>query len=418
MQVLILAAGQSSRFYPFNRDHKSCFTLLGKPIIQHTVESVKKTGITDIVIVVSKQSIIPELLGDGKSLGVTLTYVIQENPTGAGDAIILAKEQLQSEFFLLNANKIEFDHFAKSMLLQKKGQEDGVLLVQPTDYVGNFGIAVVENGRVTDVIEKPEESDILSHLKIIGMYLLPKIFLQTLETISPEHYSLEKAFAKFAKEKRLCAVETKDEIVSLKYPWDLLQVKNHLLSHQIASRAKDVEIGKNVVIDESVVIESGVKIMDGVVIKGPCYIGKNAYIGTNAILRGGVCLEEGTVVGAQMEVKNSIVSKNTTTHSGFIGDSVIGKNCKIAAFFCSGNVRLDRQPVKVTIGKKKIDSHQKALGVCMGDETKTGIRVSTMPGVLIGKHVLVGPQTTVLHNIEENKKYYTKFSEVVEENND
>jgi hypothetical protein len=50
----------------------------------------------------------------------------------------------------------------------------------------------------------------------------------------------------------------------------------------------------------------------------------------------------------------------------------------------------------------------------MGDRNKIGIRVTTMPGVIIGNNVIVGPSTTVLKNIQDNTTYYTKFREIVQ----
>jgi dTDP-glucose pyrophosphorylase len=69
MQVVILAAGRSSRFYPYNYfPHKSLIKILGKLIIVHTIESIKKSGIKDIILIVSKDSEIKKILGNGKNL--------------------------------------------------------------------------------------------------------------------------------------------------------------------------------------------------------------------------------------------------------------------------------------------------------------------------------------------------------------
>jgi NDP-sugar pyrophosphorylase family protein len=246
------------------------------------------------------------------------------------------------------------------------------------------------------------------------VYLLPLLFLQTLEHISSEHYSFEKALVAFAKEHEISAVITKKDTLSLKYPWDILTVKQYLLEKIANYRGENIIVSEHVVLEGNVYIEDGVKLMENVVIKGPCYIGKNAYIGNNALLRNGVVVEEDVVVGTNMEIKNSVLLKGTTTHSGFIGDSIIGEQCKIAANFSTANVRLDRQPVTVKVGEKEVNSHQKSLGVLMGNNVKVGIGVSTMPGIIIGRNVVVGPQTSVMHNIADDSMYYTKFAEIVE----
>lgn len=191
MQAVILAAGQSSRFYPFNTEHKSCIKIAGKTIIQHTLESVKNTGITDVVIVVSPDSSIPSLVGDGSSFGLNISYITQENPNGAGDALLAAKTAISGDFFVLNANRVEFEHFYKGMVGKKKDTDSAVLLCKKEVALQSFGCVKTEGEKVTDIIEKPAKGEEPSDLKIVGVYLLPRSFLQILEGVEQEHYSLE-----------------------------------------------------------------------------------------------------------------------------------------------------------------------------------------------------------------------------------
>lgn len=413
MQVVILAAGKSSRFYPFNTTHKSCIYLLGKTIIEHTIESIRKSGIQEIVIVVSSDNHIKDILGDGSKFGVNIAYSIQKEPNGAGQALLQVRELIHDDFFVINANRLEFHEFSDSLLQAKKTKDCIVLLTKKTSHAKGAGVVKLTGDRVIDIIEKPIE-DAVSNTRIVGMYLLPKTFFDTLVEVPKEHYSFEKALLAYAKNHLVIAVDTKRETVSLKYPWDILHMKNYLLKNMPAYRGKNCTIAKSALITGIVYIADGVTIMENVVIKGPCYIGKNAYIGTNVLLRNGVVLENDVVIGANMEIKNSVIFDHTTTHSGFIGDSVIGANCKLAAYFCTANVRLDRGDIHVTYNQTKVNAHLASLGVLMGDNVKAGIRVGTMPGMVVGKHVVIGPQTTVIHSIEDGNTYYTKFAEVVE----
>ena len=52
----------------------------------------------------------------------------------------------------------------------------------------------------------------------------------------------------------------------------------------------------------------------------------------------------------------------------------------------------------------------------VGGGTRIGIKSSTMPGTIIGRNAVVGSETTVMNNINDNTKYYTKFQEVVVNN--
>ena len=414
MQAVILAAGRSSRFEPFTSlPHKSMVKLLGKSLLEHTLLKIKKTGIEDIVIIVGEKSSIPEIIGNGEKLGVKIQYITHIGAQGAGAALLDAKEVLEERFFLIHPYRLDFPTYVKEMTELQTDDRTVVLLAKkPTSTI--YGVMEINGQKVTGVIEKPEKI-LDNHLQIIGTYLLNKTFVGTLETMPKDHYSFEAALDKYAQQQHMTFLLTKNETISLKYSWDLLAIKNYLLKDIENYKSPSAVVSDHAVIEGSVFIDEGAHVMEGAIIKGPVYIGKNAIVGTAAILRNGVDIEANAVIGARLEMKNSILGEGSTTHSGFLGDSVIGKNTKIAAYVCTANARLDREPVMTLIKGEKTNTGLKHLGLIVGDNANIGIRVSTMPGVIIGEGSIVGPGTTVMKNVAPHKKYYTKFAEVVED---
>lgn len=417
IQVVILAAGKSSRFSPFSYfAHKSLIKVLGKPIIVHTIESVRRAGIKDLILVISPNSEIKRIIGDGVRFGVKVKYIIQKEPTGGGNGLLLAKNYIKGDFFLLNASRVDFWEFEKLITGKKTEKDKAILLAKKEKHLGKYGVLRIEKDRVLDLIEKPKSGEEPSNLRLIGMYLFSKNFIKTLEETPDEHYRLERAIASFVKKEKVRFVETDKDVPSLKYSWDLLELKNYLLGSNKKSVGRNVSISKSAEIIGNVTIEDNVVIMEGARIKGPCFIGKNTMIGNNAILRGNVDVEENCTIGAYMEVKNSLIMSGTKVHSGFIGDSVIGENCRVGAQFSTANVRLDRESVRVTVSEKEVDTGLRHLGAMIGRNTKIGIKASTMPGIIIGQDALIGPSTVVLHNVSDNTKYFTKFKEIVIKN--
>ena len=49
------------------------------------------------------------------------------------------------------------------------------------------------------------------------------------------------------------------------------------------------------------------------------------------------------------------------------------------------------------------------MGVIMGDSVRTGINISTMPGIIIGNNAIVGPSTTLMENVEHDTTVYSEF---------
>jgi bifunctional UDP-N-acetylglucosamine pyrophosphorylase/glucosamine-1-phosphate N-acetyltransferase len=414
MQAVILAAGESSRFFPLNLKHKCLVKIAGEPIISHTLRSVKRAGITDVIIVRGKNSEIEDALGNGKKFGIKIRYVIQPEPTGAGDAVLIASRLITSDFYLINSNHAEFDQLKRVIDTKRKTNKDPILLGAPGSTKKKFGALKISGDRVLAVSEKPRSAKNFSNLRIVGVYFLNQDFIDTLKKTPSTHYSLEDALDRHAKEKRLLVAKTSYEILSLKYPWDLLKLKSYILKKQLRHISKKASIKKSAQIEGNVVIEEGVNILENAVIKGPCYIGRNVFVGSNTLIRDGSNIEENCVIGAYMEVKNSLILENSKTHSGFIGDSIIGPNTKIGALFSSANVRLDRTNVKSVVKEEKIDTGLRFFGTVIGENVVIGERVSTMPGVIIGNNSSIGPSTTVMHNVGSDTAFYTKFAEYVE----
>lgn len=412
MQAVILAAGQSARLYPFaDGVNKTMVTLLGKPLLFYTLQGLKEVGITDIVIVVDKTGVIQNYFGNGKTLGLTLNYVIQSEPLGMGNGVLQAQELIHDDFLLLHGHHIDCAIFIPQLLAERK---TNILLAEQREDTWKYGVLQIKGNKVENLVEKPKKGDEPSKLCVVGIYILSKNFFPVLKETPMEQYQFEKALSDFAKQEDISVVTAKEKTLTLKYPWDLFAIKDYLLSHNKPSKGKNITLGNNAIITEDITIGDNTTIMEGATIKGPCYIGNNVTIGTNAIVRNGSVVEDNCVIGAQMELRNTIIMEGTTTHSGFIGDSLIGKDCKIAAQFCTGNVRLDRKIITTVVKNEAIDTGRTRLGVMIGNQTKIGINVSTMPGVIIGKDVVIGPSTTIEKNIPDSVTYYTKFHEIIE----
>ena len=216
MQAILLTAGLSSRFVPF-RDlpHKSAFKIMGKMLIEYTIESIRKSEINDIIVVVSHDSNIPNLLGNGDKYGVSIQYAYQKDSTGMGGAILSARELITApRFFVLHPYHIDFYEYKAEL-----EQHDGVVLLsKPQSDISEYGNLVMDGDRVTDVIEKSQDSTNGDKNRIIGIYLLNQEFIKTLENTSLEHYQFENALAIFVKSNITHAVKIQENNISVLVP--------------------------------------------------------------------------------------------------------------------------------------------------------------------------------------------------------
>lgn len=393
-KVVILAAGKSSRFFPFNTTHKATITLCGKPIIAHTLNQIKASGLTEIIIVQSPNGDIQTALEPHTPKGLSVTYITQPEPGGMGQALLLAKDLLTEPFILTNPQHFHIDSYIQSLIDSfQKDNPKAVFLRVSTNEPHKYGILTLEGDRVTNLIEKPTGQDTGS--RIVGTYLFSPDFLRILEQTPPAEYQLESAIATFAKNHLTLALETDHTPPSLKYPWDLFALKNMLLDILPESRDSSAQIAETAILRGKVIIESGAQIHDYGIVEGPAFIGPNALVGTYSQIRAGTSLESGAQAERYCDVRNSIIGTNTHIHSEFVGDSLMGSGCRIGAGFITANKRLDRKDVTVTVKGESVNCHQNNLGVIMGNQVKVGVRTSTMPGTVIGSDSIIGPNLAI-----------------------
>ncbi len=418
LQAVILAAGESSRFWPLNSKHKSLLQIMGKPLIWYTIDGLRRIGVKDIVVVQGASRNVEEGLKEFNLKDIK--YAIQQEPKGMGDAIMSAKDHIAGQFFVLNAGRIDCQEIAAGML--DKSRQTGAKMVlagQKTDKTWLYGIARLDGDKVLEVMEKPAEGKEPSKIKVTGVYLLDnKIFGYIGKVLGSanQNEEFEVAMSHYAKENdaRIVILDSDYQSVSLKYPWHLFDAQKYLFDKYLAKKqiAKSARIAKNAVIEGNVHIGENCKIYEGAVIKGPCYIGDNSVIGNNSVVRDNCNLEAGAMVGALCEAARTIFQPDVHIHSGYIGDSILDRGVRVGAGVITANVRLDRGQISARVKKEKdgvkvlakVDTGLKSLGTIVGQNTKIGAHATILPARFIGKDCQIGLGAAVARNLDDNQK--------------
>lgn len=414
MQAVILAAGESSRFWPLNRNHKSLLKIMGRPLIFYTIESLKKAGIKDIIIVQGPKKDIEQDL-KSYDLGIDIKYVIQSEAKGMGNAVMQTQELISGPFFTLHAHKVNVGDYIKPLMEKfKESKAELIFLGIKTDQPWLYGMLKLEGDKAKGLTEKPEKGKEPSDIKVIGIYLLPPNFFEYYKKVSERQYAFEDALDLYMKENEARVTIIEKEPSSFKYPWHLFEVTKLLMNSLIKKQEihPTAKISKNVTVEGNVYIGKNTRVFEGVVIKGPCYIGDDCLIGNNSLIREYTNLENKVLIGAFAEATRSIFQEDIHTHSGYFGDSIFGRGCRLGAGTITANVKIDRGEIKAVVRGEKTGTGLDSLGVIMGENSKTGINCSLMPGILIGSNCNIGPNSVVFENIEDNATFYTEFKGV------
>jgi bifunctional UDP-N-acetylglucosamine pyrophosphorylase/glucosamine-1-phosphate N-acetyltransferase len=374
MQAVIMAAGKSTRTYPLTvNTPKPLLKVLDKTIMEHNLDQL--TGVVDeaIIVVGFKKEMFMEKFGSNYK-GIKITYAEQKEQLGTGHALMSAKQFLKDRFLVMGADDI----FSKKDILAISKHEYAVLVKEVED-VRRFGAVVVEEERVTKIVEKPATQ--VSKYANTGLFSLKKeIFEIKLKKSKRGEYELVDYITELAKKGKVKYEIVTGHWLSVGYPWDYLEVNVNFL-HLI----KEKRIDKSAVIEKGVVIKGIVSvgkntiIKSGTYIEGPVFIGDNCEIGPSAYLRKDTIIMNN--VRTRAETVDSVLMDGVTAkHNCYIGHSVIGERANIAAGTVTADYRHDGKSNKTLVKDVAIDTGRKKLGAFIGDDVRLGIGTLIYPG--------------------------------------
>jgi len=164
MKGIVLAGGSGTRLYPLtNVTSKQLLPIYDKPMIFYPLSTLMLAGIRDILIISTPTDLprFKELLGDGSSYGISLSYAEQPSPDGLAQAFLIGEEFIGDDTcaMILGDNIFYGSYFRKKLAEAVENANDGKATIF-TYYVNDpqrFGIAEFDNNRkVLSVEEKPE----------------------------------------------------------------------------------------------------------------------------------------------------------------------------------------------------------------------------------------------------------------------
>jgi UDP-N-acetylglucosamine diphosphorylase/glucosamine-1-phosphate N-acetyltransferase len=408
MKAVFLCGGIGKRMFPITED-KFLLKFMGKTLLQIQLEAAGKAGLTDFIIVCNKYNTeqIEKITADIS--GNKIKLVLQKQPLGIADALLSAASFLDNEILIVNPNDV-FSSSAYAGLLQaakKKPASSYIVGYQTKSYFPGGYLVVNTAGELEHIIEKPKPGEepsqlvnILVHLHTDSKKLLD--YIERVKTTKDDVY--ECALDKLVKDGyKINVVPYDDFWAPIKYPWHIFNVVKYFLDISQPEIHRSVSISPKATIEGKVILGEGVRVLENAVIRGPAYIGAGSLIGNNVLVRDYSHIGADCVIGYGTEVKSSCMGDGCWVHSSYIGDSIVGKNCSFGAGTVLANFRFDEKNVSVNVNSETIDTGRDKLGAIIGDECKTGINASVMPGVKIGPNSIVGSHVCLATDLGPEK---------------
>ena len=184
---IILCGGNGTRLLPMTKmTNKHLLPVYNLPMVYYPINTMVKAGIQDIMIVTGTECAgdFITLLGDGREFNANFTYRVQHGSGGIAVALSLCRDFAQDEpiIIMLGDNLLE-DDIKPYVQAYENSHSHARIFLKEVDDAKRFGVASIDEEKVTKIIEKPEKPE--TNLAVIGLYFYNKWVWDVIDSLEP-----------------------------------------------------------------------------------------------------------------------------------------------------------------------------------------------------------------------------------------
>jgi len=189
MKGVVLAGGLGTRLRPLTLiTNKHLLPVYNRPMISYPIETLRRAGITDIMIVCGREHVghFINFLGSGKESGVKLSYAVQDmNNAGIADALKYADDFADGEnIAVILGDNIFEDDFSEPVKNFKLGAK---MFIKKVNDPKRYGVPVFDKTgkKIVRIEEKPNKPK--SNFAQTGLWFFDSQIFSFIKKLSPSH---------------------------------------------------------------------------------------------------------------------------------------------------------------------------------------------------------------------------------------
>jgi len=189
MKGIVLAGGSGTRLHPMTLvASKQLLPVYDKPMVYYPLSTMMLAGIRDILLISTPVDLpnFRRLLGDGRRLGINISYAEQPSPDGIAQAFLIGREWIGGEpcALVLGDNLIHADHLSDLMRRAAARSRGATVFAYQVRDPERYGVVSFDAvGAATEIVEKPPVPK--SNWAVTGLYFYDKRVTEMAAAIKP-----------------------------------------------------------------------------------------------------------------------------------------------------------------------------------------------------------------------------------------
>ncbi|MCL2562576.1 MAG: sugar phosphate nucleotidyltransferase [Oscillospiraceae bacterium] len=325
MKAIIMAGGEGTRLRPVSLNiPKPMVRLFDRPVLEHTLNLLKRNGITDACLTLRfLPQIVTDYFGDGSAHGMRLTHQIEDTPLGTAGSVAACGDFIGKEHVLILSGDAVCDFDLQACIrfhFEKQADATIVLYAHPDPL--EYGLVMTdEAGRVERFIEKPPWNRVFTNRINTGIYILSPAAIAEIPTDGPYDFGKDLFPKLLEKSMNVYGVEAGGYWCDIGSPEAYLQSGMDALDEKLTLDLGADRRGQN--------IWSHAPIPPGVAVLGPCYIGKGAVLEQGAKLGPHAIIGAGSHIASGASVSRSMVDGALIGQDARLDGAIVGRNVSV-----------------------------------------------------------------------------------------
>ncbi|OGC90375.1 MAG: hypothetical protein A2W25_02145 [candidate division Zixibacteria bacterium RBG_16_53_22] len=329
MKAVIMAGGFGTLLRPLTANApKPMVPMVGKPVMEHIVELLRKHGITEIISMLYFQSEqIESYFGTGEKWGVNMSYIRAEADFGTAGSVKNAQQFLDSSFIIISGDVLTDFDLTAAIKFHENRKAQGTIVLTRVENPLAYGIVITSTtGKITRFLEKPGWGQVFSDTVNTGIYILEPSVLDLIPPKTEFDFSKDLYPHMLSRKMRLFGH------IAPGYWRDIGNVEEYFNAHQDAFDGKvNVNLsGKKIDYPEaSVLVGENTFVSHGAQFSGTVIIGDNVRIGPRARIFHS-SIGSNSIVGRDVELNRVIAWENVSIGpKAKISEAILCKNAYV-----------------------------------------------------------------------------------------